>query len=240
VSFSPGLQTPARGYWSFGERMASHGMIVVLRDDPGIFTETPDVVDGVVYVVTQWLPAQNEDSTSPLFGKVDLSRVGLTGHSRGGKTSLLAAEHELNDLVLGWFGLDPVDSSTLAGNEFANQSEQLLDIPLVFLFAQVESNCSPASTTEAALWPTAPSPAVKLVGLGAGHEQMGDPEGCAGCPFCSPDGNIETETVLRYSRRYLTAFMARELLGDTTVGPALEGAGVALDVDAGLITVESR
>jgi hypothetical protein len=36
------------------------------------------------------------------------------------------------------------------------------------------------------------------------------------------------------------AFFARELLGDASVGSAFQGAGIAHDVNAGLVTVESK
>jgi len=43
-----------------------------------------------------------------------------------------------------------------------------------------------------------------------------------------------------YSVRYLTAFFARELLADVSVGGAFEGAGAAADVNAGLIEISSK
>lgn len=241
VTLSPGTQQPAEAYTSYGERLASHGFVVVIRDDPGVFTSTPTVVEDLAYVVTTYLPAHHEDSGSPLFGKLDLERVGLAGHSRGGKASLLAAEHELHGLVLGWFGLDPVDSSTFADGEFALYDLPTVGIPTAFLFAEIESNCSPASTTAAALWPPAPAPTVMITGLGAGHMQLEDREACIGCQgLCTPGGTAPDVVVLRYAVRYLTAFFARELLGDDTVGPAFSGAGAARDVSDGLIAIEIK
>jgi hypothetical protein len=38
----------------------------------------------------------------------------------------------------------------------------------------------------------------------------------------------------------LTAFFARELLGDKSVGDAFEGAGAVADVKAGLIQISSK
>jgi hypothetical protein len=46
--------------------------------------------------------------------------------------------------------------------------------------------------------------------------------------------------VLDASVRYLTAFFARLLLGDTSVGAAFAGAGIHADVADGVVTVESK
>jgi hypothetical protein len=46
--------------------------------------------------------------------------------------------------------------------------------------------------------------------------------------------------VLAYSRRYLTAYFARELLGDRAVGAAFEGAGAPQDQGAGLVTITAK
>ena len=48
-------------------------------------------------------------------------------------------------------------------------------------------------------------------------------------------GSADGAAVLRYSTRYLTAFFARELLGDARVGPLVDGAGRAGDEAAGLV-----
>src|SRR6185436_19368548 len=87
VSFSPGLLQPAAAYTTHGTRLASHGIAMIARNDPGLHTMTPEVIEDLVYVVTVWLPAQNADAASPLFGRIDFSRVGLAGHSRGGKAT---------------------------------------------------------------------------------------------------------------------------------------------------------
>jgi len=240
VSISPGLQQPREAYTSYGRRLASHGIVTVIRDDPGAFTQTPDVRDDIAHIVDVWLRAANDDATHELFGLLDLDRVGLAGHSRGGKASLLAAEGALNGVARAWFGLDPVDATTLADGTVAADGLPTIGMPVAFLFADVASSCSPADTTAAALWPPAVAPAAMITGLGAGHTQLEDADACLLCNLCTPDGTADQLVVIDYGVRYLTAFFARELLDDATVGAEFEGAGAALDADAGLITVESR
>ena len=240
VVLAPGLLQHAAAYAPYGRRLASHGMLVLVRDDPGIFTNTPEVTDGIVETVTEWLPAEDANSGSPLYGRVDLSRVGLAGHSRGGKASLLAAEGGLHEVALGWFGLDPVDSSTLADGALARDELPGIGMPTAFLGAEVSSSCSPAADTYEVLFAVAPAPSVKIEGVGAGHTQLQSQDDCVGCAACTPDGDADDDVVLSYAVRYLTAFFARELQDDTAVGATLQGAGSALDVANGRVRIESR
>lgn len=236
VSLSPGLLQPREAYGPYGERLASHGVIVVVRDDPGVLTDTQSVADDIVTIATTWLAAENADDQSPLFGRVDVTHLGLAGHSRGGKASLVAAEQGLHDVARAWFGLDPVDASELAGGAMARDQLPALDMPTGFFGAEVSSSCSPADDNYHVLFQLAPTPSVELVGLGAGHTQLQDQAHCVGCAACSPAGSADSDEVLALSVRYLTAFFARELLDDSEVGAGLDGAGASVDVTAGRIT----
>lgn len=240
VVLAPGLLQHAAAYAPYGRRLASHGVLVLIRDDPGIFTDTPEVSAGIVETVTEWLPAEHGDSGSPLYGRVDLTRVGLAGHSRGGKASLLAAEGGLGDVALAWFGLDPVDSSTLADGALARDELPGIGMPTAFLGAEVSSSCSPAADNYEVLFAVAPAPSLMIEGVGAGHTQLQSQDDCVGCAACTPGGDADDDVVLDYAVRYLTAFFARELLDDDSVGATLQGAGSALDVAAGRVRLESR
>jgi pimeloyl-ACP methyl ester carboxylesterase len=232
VAISCGTQQTAAGYASYGKRLASHGIAAVIEDDPGILTNTSDVLPHAEYVIETWLPTMAD--------RIDLTRVGLAGHSRGGAVSLLTAEHEPGK-VAAWFGLDPADNEFGQNpREYARTTLASLTIPTAFLGAGVTSNCAPVADSYEMLYGLAPSPSLKIVGIGAGHTQLEDPAGCTACSVCSPSGTADSEVVLAYATRYLTAFFARELLGDTAVGPALEGAGAPADVAAGLVTVTAK
>jgi hypothetical protein len=65
------------------------------------------------------------------------------------------------------------------------------------------------------------------------------PSECEFCSFCTA-GTASQAQVIAYAERYLMAFFARQLLGDTSVGAAFEGAGASQDVAAGLVTIESK
>lgn len=231
VSLSCGSTQTAAGYVPYAQRLASHGVAMFLTDDPGVLTNTSDIVPNAEYLVATWIPAQHADT-------IDVAKIGVAGHSRGGAVSLIAAEH-LGDKVVAWFGLDPVDNEFLmAPGEYARTNLPDLAIPTAFLGAEVESNCAPAADSYPTLFPLAPPPSVLVVGLGAGHTQLELASACTACSICSPSGTADGDVVLAYAVRYFTAFFARELLADGAVGARFEGAGGPADVAAGLVTIE--
>lgn len=60
--------------------LASHGFVVIASDSMNVGQGTPaPMLNGVT-----WVLAQNEDPTSPLYGHIDVTHIGATGHSQGG------------------------------------------------------------------------------------------------------------------------------------------------------------
>jgi dienelactone hydrolase len=234
VAISCGSTQTAAGYVTYGKRLASHGIAALIEDDPGALTNTGDITPNAAYVVGTWVPAMLAD-------KIDLTRIGLAGHSRGGAVSLLVAEHELKGKVVAWFGLDPVDNQFgQAPREYARTDLAAIGIPTAFLGASVTSNCAPTADSYPALYPLAPAPSVLIVGVGAGHTQLEPADACTACSICSPSGTADPAVVLAYATRYLAAFFARELLGDTAVGPTFDGALAPADVAAGRVMIMSK
>ncbi len=234
VSLSCGTQQTAAGYETYGKRLASWGIAMVMADDPGILTNTADVVPNAAYVVNTFLPTMFPD-------QIDTTKIGLAGHSRGGAVSLLVAEHELAGKTVAWFGLDPVDNEFGQNpREYARTDMSMLAIPTAFLGAGVTSNCAPAADSYELLYPLAQSPSALIIGVGAGHTQLESASGCTACTICSPSGTADSATVLAYADRYFMAFFARQLLGDTSVGAAFDGAGGPADVAAGKVTIEHK
>jgi hypothetical protein len=231
VSLSCGTNQTAAGYAPYAKRLASYGIAVVLRDDPGVLTNTSDILPDALYVVDTWIAGD---------ARFDATKVGLAGHSRGGAVSLLSAEH-LGPKVVAWFGLDPVDNEFGQNpREYARTTLASLAIPTAYLGASVTSNCAPTADSYSMLYPLSPAPSVLIVGEGAGHTQLEPADACSLCSICSPSGTADPDVVLAYATRYVTAFFARELLGDSGVGAAFEGVGAAADVAAGKVTVSSK
>jgi dienelactone hydrolase len=192
----------------------------------------------VSYIVTTWLPSQNADSTSPLFGKVNVAAIGLAGHSRGGYVSLLAAEQGVLGKLKGLFGLDPVDTTPSATTAIAT-----IGVPLAFIGETTDSTgtsaCAPAADNYQVFYADAASPITAITAVGADHTMFEDAASCTLCTLCTA-GTASQPAVLAYSVRYLTAFFARVLEGDTSVGETFDGAGAQSDIASGAIAVESK
>lgn len=81
------------GYEYLGELLASRGFIMASVDENfinGLSAEN----DGRAWLLLKHLEAWktfNDSSDSPLRGKVDMTRIALMGHSRGGEAAALAA-----------------------------------------------------------------------------------------------------------------------------------------------------
>lgn len=239
VFLSSGLQQTAAGYATYGQRLASWGVIAILRDDPGFLTSTSTIVDDVVYTVGTWLPAQNASSSSKLHGLVDAANIGLAGHSRGGQISLLAAEGGAHGKVKAMFGLDPVDGTSAP---MAITSIAAIGIPIAFIGETTDdgaNGCAPSAQNFLALYNAGSSPAVAITATNADHTMFEDPANCTFCTLCTA-GTASQPDVESAAARYLMAFFARELLGDASVGAAFQGAGIGGDVNSGLVTVVSK
>lgn len=229
VVVSAGLQQPGAAYAPYAKRLASWGVIAVTRDDPGVLSQSSAVADDIAFIVG-WLPGA-------LSGRVDTTKVGLAGHSRGGMASLLAAEGALEGKLSGFFGIDPVDNSGGAAMSLGT-----IAIPSVFLGETTDGAggsmqaCAPSDQNYDVLWHAAPSPSLEITAVGADHTQFEDPASCSFCTFCTK-GSADGATVLAYSTRYLMRFFARTLLGDPRIDATLNSAA---DVTAGLVQTQTK
>jgi dienelactone hydrolase len=227
VILSSGFFQDGVAYAAYAERLASWGIVTLLRNDPGLTESTADVVSDVSYEVTSWLPSQNEDAASALHGEVDPSRIGLAGHSRGGQVALLAAE-ALPGKIKGVFGLDPVDTTTAPE---ASTAIATIGLPLAFIGEttdDADSGCAPEGVDFVAI--TVP---------GADHTMFESPNNCSLCSLCTA-GTASQALVESTAVRYLTSYFARQLLGDASVGATFTGAGASEDVAAGTVQIESK
>ena len=80
VLWGPGGGTEPGAYSGIIRRLASHGFIVVAT------SESPDGT-GRGKPMLDWLAKKNDTQGDPLYGKVDMTKVGCSGHSMGGLQS---------------------------------------------------------------------------------------------------------------------------------------------------------
>lgn len=102
------------GYAYLAEHLASHGMLAVSVDENFLNGDAFFDYGGAEQGVRAWmllrhlqqLATWNADPSHPLGGRLDLDRVALIGHSRGGEAATVAAALESGDAEL--HGLPPV------------------------------------------------------------------------------------------------------------------------------------
>jgi len=241
VALSPGFGQPGTAYTPYAERLVSFGIIVLLRDDPGLGTVSTTATEQLVDEIKTWLPAENAKAAGPLFGKVDLTKVGLMGHSRGGQVSLLAAAGDLKGKVQSLFGLDPVDSSSSGAS--ARDSLPTIGIPTAFIGETLDGvsifgfgmACAPTADNYAVLYGVAPTPSLLLTANNAAHFDFELRSKAVGAGICAK-GSADPAQVLDMAVALSTGFFARELLGQAAVGVGLDGAGSAGYIQTGLLT----
>jgi pimeloyl-ACP methyl ester carboxylesterase len=252
VVFSHGFLLHGDQYMSYAVRLASYGMIVALPT----YKESIVNVDhralalDLVSVLDQFA-TMDDDVSSLFYQKLDMNRVGLSGHSLGGKISLLAA---VNDARIGACALlDPVDSAPFGGHDedpvkFPSVTPELMPdirIPLLLIGAEfggkpvVVLGCAPPEDNYQQYYEHANSPAIEVTQLGAGHLQYVD--GPVAEPFewaCAP-GTADPQQVREAAIAYVTAYLVWALDLDTAAMEWLDQR-LAQDQSDGVIAVRRK
>ena len=84
IVWGPGGGTEPGAYGGMIRRLASHGFVVIaLSVSPGDASQAIKAID--------WLEAKNKDLNDPFYQKLELTKVGCSGHSMGGLESEQAA-----------------------------------------------------------------------------------------------------------------------------------------------------
>ena len=80
VMWGPGGGSDPKEYGGIIKRLASHGFVVVaIPQSPGDASQGKPAID--------WLESKNNDPSDPLYQKLDMTKVGCSGHSMGGLES---------------------------------------------------------------------------------------------------------------------------------------------------------
>lgn len=249
-----GFQLPASLYASYGEHLASRGFVAVLPDLPGGLLGGPTHAELAAYLgeVLDWIEAESGDGGA-LEGAADPARLGLGGHSLGGKISLLLAADDPRARAV--FAIDPVDAAkgplSSEGEDYPSVTPERMGdvtVPLVLLGETVNASCeglfcqpcAPADESFRQYYEHATSPALEIEVVGASHMSFVDDPACGlACSVCAP-GSDDPEVSRALTRRYLTAFFELLLKGDEDARAWLVGERMAEDVATGLVVVRSK
>ena len=254
VVFTHGFQLSNANYTSYGEHLASWGYLVIMPQLPGsLFAPaTHTALKEYVVAIPDWL----EGATLPggeLEGKVDPALIGLSGHSMGGKISLLVCSED--ERVKASLVLDPVDA---AGGPFGGDSPDYpsvtpelmpgISIPIGLVGETVNATCSgffcqacaPEDNNFQQYYIYAGGPAVEIELVGASHMSFLDEPDCGlTCSVC-PKGVDDPSHSRLLARKYMTAFFNYTLLDQYAYGAYLTGDHMQADLASGLVITASK
>lgn len=232
----------------YAERLASFGHVACEVDYPSGFAGVDNGKQAAILRAgIDWAIAQSEAPASKLAGKVDATRVGMTGHSLGGKLSLLVAMQDPR--VRAAIVLDPVDGGGPDGcaePTCVDVSAKMpsLAIPTGFLGETVDATttgfqaCAPAADNFATFYAGAKAPSFQVTVAGANHLSFVGQQ--AGAGVCNP-ATTPTDDVMALAVAYVVAFHERHLRGVAAYDAYLTG-DVARKryVDTGRATLEVK
>ena len=243
VVVAHGFQLPASQYTGYVKRLASHGYVALTADfQAGLFNP-----DHVAYA-KQALGGIDWVAQEPvLMGIADTNNVGLTGHSLGGKISVLGAI--LDNRVRASITLDPVDSAVMCDDIKCPDVSNMLpaDIPLGFLGETLDGMggfmpCAPMPDNFLTFYAKAAAPALAVTVKGANHMSFLDDTASCGfpCSFCNAP-TLDNAVVNALSRAYVVAFYGRYLKDNPGYDTYLTGAAAKQRyVDMNLIAIQSK
>lgn len=142
--FYNGFQLQAKYYRRIVAHAASWGYVVLQYNLPR-FSLTPAILELEAFnPLLQWVDKQTKNKTSPIYGRADMSKVVLSGHSRGGKLAALNYGNNPTKVAAAWL-VDPIDSSTFSPISPENPSgvEAIRGKEIGVEGAGIRSSCNP-------------------------------------------------------------------------------------------------
>ncbi len=240
VLFLPGFQLKADAYAPLHEYVASQGFVVVRADPPAGLLQGADHLE----MTSDAIAVLDEvtSATGLLAGKVDAARVGLFGHSLGGKVATMVAARDARVKAL--LGIDPVNGYPPAipfvtqGGYDAQHPDivpaqvETLTIPVGFIGETTNgappfpggTACAPLDQNFETFYDAAVrSPWAGLWDVqGANHSQFVD--NCNNvCRFSCTGGSASTDAVLALTRTVSAGFFVRHLQGRPDMDAFLVG-----------------
>lgn len=217
-----GFQTPISQYESYLQRLASFGYVAVAPDFPAPFLNNKHIDNAKDLAAgLDWVGQQAKLKALAL-----VDNAGATGHSLGGKVSVLAASFDKR--IKASITLDPVDSSFFcSAMDCPDASNTLpLAIPMGFLGEKLDATgaglvpaCAPEADNFTTFYAKAGPPSLSVEVLGASHLSFIDNPLSGLCKAPT----AKSEDVLALSRAMVVAFYERYLKGKVGYDTYLTG-----------------
>lgn len=240
VLLSPGFSTDRKQYQGYGDRLASYGVVTVLQKSPNEFDHARYRDDTVALI--GWLLSPKGMGADRLVGRLDSNRIGVVGHSLGGKISLLVAESDPR--VKAVLGIDPVDLRDPTALSGLAKLKLPTGTPIGYLGEIVSQTggkpCAPANANYEVLYRASPSPAFAITFNGAAHMDFVDnPAMCWNCGFCT-GGTAPKDRTNQLAIKYTTAYFLSTIGGDRRAVDTLSGVQFQKDATAGFVKRDAK
>jgi acetyl esterase/lipase len=251
VVFTHGFMLGPGDYMSYGRHLASWGYVVVMPQMPsGIIPPNHRALKEYLIKILDWIDENAANPDGPLLGRADASRLGLSGHSMGGKISLLVCTEDIRPTAS--FTVDPVDAAgtpvVINPADYPSVTPELMDqiiVPLGLSGETVNATaegqaCAPEEDNFHQYYLYAVTPAVEIEVLGANHVSFLDNPDCGlVCNACSP-GTDDPAVTRRLTQKHMTAFYNLYLYGQTGYRAYLAGGPMDDDAAAGLVLYDTK
>ena len=229
IVFQHGFMARNQAYSDILIRAATHGFIVVAPQmyEPGLAalfgSPTAAEETDLAMDLLGWLPA---GLPAALSYTPALDRLGLAGHSRGGKVIwqiLTAAPSRVRAAA----GIEPVDGT---GGPLGNQQRVVqgtfpFSLPALIIGTGLGGSCAPAGDNHEQFYAASRSPAWHIVVPNQGHGDMLDEDtAVAAAKFCAGGDNREGMRIL--TAGLMVAFFRASLQGDESAYAYLSNAAV--------------
>ncbi len=231
VVYSHGYQLDADTLFQHGEHLAGWGYICMVVNTPW-WTTSHERIANQISINLDYIIARNSDHRSRFHNMIDTGKLAASGHSAGGKCSILAAFND--NRIKACATLDPVDDGPFQVSVAPELISQM-HIPMLFMGTDIaDTSCNPTESNYERFYESANAPKEKVVVIGGDH-----------CHFCDyvhalcicPEG--EDWSQQHYlARKYVTAWYNYFLKGNQEYYTYLFGFEANQDVLRGWTTYE--
>jgi predicted dienelactone hydrolase len=224
VVFGHGFSSTRESYAGHGAHWASRGYVVLIPNLAG-FSDHSRNADDLVALV-DWALARDQDPSSFLHQHLDAAAIGMSGHSAGGLSALVATARDRRVRAVAPF--DPVDNADLGVTAMPS-----ITVPVGITHSE-DHPCN-ANGSARALYAAGVAVKRAIKVIGASHCDPLDPASFGCALVCGAADAARQE----HYRRYVTGWLEYWLRCDPGYFDWVYGSRVAADLAASVITYEA-